>query len=103
MTVNLSGGRGSEANGFGTYFLLGSRAKVGDLLVVFYASQYGDTKARPPAGWDFKYTRDAGGRSGYIAVKRCVQEDLDKNIKFNSDSPTEARENFYSLLYRRRV
>lgn len=97
LIVNLSGGRGSEANGFGTYFLLGSRAKVGDLLVVFYASQYGDTKARPPSGWDFKYTRDAGGRSGYIAVKRCTQEDLDKNIKFNSDSPTEARENF--ILY----
>lgn len=97
LTVNLSGGRGSEANGFGTYYLLGSRAKVGDLLVVFYASQYGDTKARPPAGWDFKYTRDAGGRSGYIAVKRCSKEDLDKDIKFNSDSPTEARENF--ILY----
>lgn len=97
LKVNLSGGRGSEANGFGTYFLLGDRAKVGDLLVVFYASQYGNTKARPPAGWDFKYTSDAGGRSGYIAVKRCAQEDLDKNIKFNSDSPTEARENF--ILY----
>nr|DAK22512.1 MAG TPA: hypothetical protein [Caudoviricetes sp.] len=97
LIVNLSGGRGSEANGFGTYYLLGSRAKVGDLLVVFYASQYGNTKARPPAGWDFKYTSDAGGRSGYIAVKRCAQEDLDKNIKFNSDSPTEARENF--ILY----
>lgn len=97
LKVNLSGGRGSEANGFGTYFLLESRARVGDLLVVFYASQYGNTKARPPAGWDFKYTSDAGGRSGYIAVKRCVKEDLDKNIKFNSDSPTDARENF--ILY----
>lgn len=97
LIVNLSGGRGSEANGFGTYYLLGDKAKVGDLLVVFYASQYGDTKARPPAGWDFKYTRDAGGRSGYVAVKRCTKEDLDKNIKFNSDSPTEARENF--ILY----
>lgn len=97
LKVNLSGGRGSESNGFGTYYLLGSRAKVGDLLVVFYASQYGSTKARPPAGWDFKYTSDAGGRSGYIAVKRCTQEDLDKNIKFNSDSPTDARENF--ILY----
>ena len=97
LRVNLSGGSGSEANGFGTYYLLGSRAKVGDLLVVFYASQYGNTKARPPAGWDFKYTSDAGGRSGYIAVKRCTNEDLDKNIKFNSDSPTEARENF--ILY----
>lgn len=97
LNVNLSGGRGSEANGFGTYYLLGSRAKVGDLLVVFYASQYGNTKARPPAGWDFKYTSDAGGRSGYIAVKRCTEEDLDKNIKFNSDSPTDARENF--ILY----
>lgn len=97
LIVNLSGGRGSEANGFGTYYLLGDKAKVGDLLVVFYASQYGNTKARPPAGWDFKYTSDAGGRSGYIAVKRCAEEDLDKNIKFNSDSPTDARENF--ILY----
>ena len=97
LKVNLSGGRGSEAEGFGTYYLLGDKAKVGDLLVVFYASQYGNTKARPPAGWDFKYTSDAGGRSGYVAVKRCTAEDLDKNIKFNSDSPTEARENF--ILY----
>lgn len=97
LKVNLSGGRGSEAEGFGTYYLLGDKAKVGDLLVVFYASQYGNTKARPPAGWDFRYTKDAGGRSGYVAVKRCTAEDLDKNIKFNSDSPTEARENF--ILY----
>lgn len=97
LKVNLSGGRGSEGNGFGTYYLLGDKAKVGDLLVVFYASQYGNTKARPPAGWDFRYTKDAGGRSGYVAVKRCTAEDLDKNIKFNSDSPTEARENF--ILY----
>lgn len=97
LKVNLSGGRGSEGEGFGTYYLLGDKAKVGDLLVVFYASQYGNTKARPPAGWDFKYTSNAGGRSGYIAVKRCTAEDLDKNIKFNSDSPTEARENF--ILY----
>jgi hypothetical protein len=97
LIVNLSGGRGSEANGFGTYFLLGSRAKVGDLLVVFYASQYGNTKARPPAGWDFQYTSDAGGRSGYVAVKRCTAADLDSNIKFNSDSPIQARENF--ILY----
>lgn len=97
LQVNLSGGRGSEAEGFGTYYLLGDKAKVGDLLVVFYASQYGNTKARPPAGWDFKYTSDAGGRSGYVAVKRCTAEDLDKNIKFKSDSPTEARENF--ILY----
>lgn len=97
LKVNLSGGRGSEAEGFGTYYLLGDRAKVGDLLVVFYASQYGNTKARPPAGWDFRYTKDAGGRSGYVAVKRCTAEDLDKNIKFNSDSPSEARENF--ILY----
>lgn len=97
LKVNLSGGRRSEGEGFGTYYLLGDKAKVGDLLVVFYASQYGNTKARPPAGWDFKYTSDAGGRSGYVAVKRCTAEDLDKNIKFNSDSPTEARENF--ILY----
>lgn len=97
LKVNLSGGRGSEGDGFGTYYLLGDKAKVGDLLVVFYASQYGNTKARPPAGWDFIYTKDAGGRSGYVAVKRCTAEDLDKNIKFNSDSPTEARENF--ILY----
>lgn len=97
LKVNLSGGRGSEAEGFGIYYLLGDKAKVGDLLVVFYASQYGNTKARPPAGWDFRYTKDAGGRSGYVAVKRCTAEDLDKNIKFNSDSPTEARENF--ILY----
>ncbi len=97
LKVNLSGGRGSEGDGFGTYYLLGDKAKIGDLLVVFYASQYGNTKARPPAGWDFRYTKDAGGRSGYVAVKRCTAEDLDKNIKFNSDSPTEARENF--ILY----
>lgn len=97
LNVNLSGGRGSEGEGFGTYYLLGDRAKVGDLLVVFYASQYGNTKAIPPAGWDFVYTKDAGGRSGYVAVKRCTAEDLDKNIKFSSDSPTEARENF--ILY----
>ena len=97
LKVNLSGGRGSEGEGFGTYYLLGYKSKVVDLLVVFYASQYGNTKARPPSGCYLKYTSDAGGRSGYIAVKRCTAEDLDKNIKFNSDSPTEARENF--ILY----
>lgn len=94
LHVHLATGSGSEANGFGTTSLRSTGAEIGDLIVVFYASQFGDTKARPPAGWDFQYNRDAGGRSGYVAVKRATKADLDGDFKFNSDVATNARENF---------
>lgn len=94
LHVHLASGSGSEANGFGGFRFIGGNAEVGDLLVVFYASQFGNTKARPPAGWDFQYTPDAGGRSGYVAVKRCTADDVGATFKFNSDAATNARENF---------
>ena len=94
LQVHLASGGGSEANGFGTFRFVASTTEVGDLLVVFYASQFGNTKARPPSGWDFQYTSDAGGRSGYVAVKRCTADDVGATFKFNSDDTTNARENF---------
>lgn len=94
LNVHLASGGGSEANGFGTFRFVSSNTEVGDLLVVFYASQFGHTKARPPSGWDFQYTSDAGGRSGYVAVKRCTADDIGATFKFNSDDTTNARENF---------
>ena len=94
LQVHLASGSGSEANGFGTFRFVASTNEVGDLLVVFYASQFGNTKARPPSGWDFQYTSDAGGRSGYVAVKRCTADDIGATFKFNSDNTTNARENF---------
>lgn len=94
LHVHLASGSGSEANGFGTFRFVASTTEVGDLLVVFYASQFGNTKARPPSGWDFQYTSDAGGRSGYVAVKRCTADDVGATFKFNSDDTTNARENF---------
>ena len=94
LHVHLASGSGSEANGFGGFRCIGGNTEVGDLLVVFYASQFGNTKARPPAGWDFQYTPDAGGRSGYVAVKRCTADDVGATFKFNSDAATNARENF---------
>ena len=94
LHVHMASGSGSEGTGFGEYRFIGGNTEVGDLLVVFYASQFGDTKARPPAGWDFQYTRDAGGRSGYVAVKRCTADDVGATFKFNSDAVTNARENF---------
>lgn len=94
LHVHLASGSGSEANGFGGFRFIGGNTEVGDLLVVFYASQFGNTKARPPAGWDFQYTPDAGGRSGYVAVKRCTADDVGATFKFNSDANTNARENF---------
>lgn len=94
LQVHLASGGGSEANGFGTFRFVASTTEVGDLLVVFYASQFGNTKARPPSGWDFQYTSDAGGRSGYVAVKRCTADDVGSTFKFNSDDTTNARENF---------
>lgn len=94
LKVHLASGGGSEANGFGTFRFVASTTEVGDLLVVFYASQFGNTKARPPSGWDFQYTSDAGGRSGYVAVKRCIADDVGATFKFNSDDTTNARENF---------
>lgn len=94
LQVHLASGGGSEANGFGKFRFVASTTEVGDLLVVFYASQFGNTKARPPSGWDFQYTSDAGGRSGYVAVKRCTTDDIGATFKFNSDDATNARENF---------
>lgn len=94
LQVHLASGSGSEATGFGTFRFVASTTEVGDLLVVFYASQFGNTKARPPSGWDFQYTSDAGGRSGYVAAKRCTADDIGATFKFNSDNTTNARENF---------
>lgn len=94
LQVHLASGSGSEANGFGTFRFVASTTEVGDLLVVFYASQFGNTKARPPSGWDFQYTSNAGGRSGYVAIKRCTADDIGATFKFNSDDTTNARENF---------
>ena len=94
LHVHLASGSGSEATGFGEFRLIGENTDVGDLVVVFYASQFGHTKARPPAGWDFQYTQDADGRSGYVAVKRVTTADVGATFKFNSDAATNARENF---------
>ena len=94
LHVHLASGSGSEATGFGKFRLIGGSTDVGDLVVVFYASQFGHTKARPPAGWDFQYTQDADGRSGYVAVKRITTADVGATFKFNSDADTNARENF---------
>lgn len=94
LHFHLASGSGSEATGFGEFRLIGGSTDVGDLVVVFYASQFGHTKARPPAGWDFQYTQDADGRSGYVAVKRVTTADIGATFKFNSDVATNARENF---------
>lgn len=76
------------------------QAKVDDLVVVFYASQFGNTAAKPPLRWASSIERNVNGRSGYVAIKRVTNVSEVTNVKLHGDTTTTARERALCFLLR---
>lgn len=76
------------------------QARVDDIVVVFYASQFGNTAARPPIGWASSFDKNVSGRSGYVAVKKISNSTEANNIKLHGDTTTTARERALCFLLR---
>lgn len=76
------------------------QARVDDVVVVFYASQFGNTAARPPIGWGSYYEKNISGRSGYIAIKRISNSTEANNVKLHGDTASTARERALCFLLR---
>lgn len=76
------------------------QAKVDDLVVVFYASQFGNTAAKPPLGWASSVEKNVNGRSGYVAIKRVTNVSEVTNVKLHGDTTTTARERALCFLLR---
>lgn len=76
------------------------QARVDDVVVVFYASQFGNTAARPPIGWASSFEKNVSGRSGYVAVKKITNSTEANNIKLHGDTTTTARERALCFLLR---
>ena len=76
------------------------QARVDDLVVVFYASQFGNTAAKPPIGWASSVEKNVSGRSGYIAIKRISNSTEANNVKLHGDTTTTARERALCFLLR---
>lgn len=76
------------------------QARVDDLVVVFYASQFGNTAARPPIGWGSSYEKNISGRSGYVAIKRISNSTEANNVKLHGDTASAARERALCFLLR---
>ena len=76
------------------------KARVDDVVVVFYASQFGNTGARPPIGWGSSYEKNISGRSGYVAIKRISNSTEANNVKLHGDATSTARERALCFLLR---
>lgn len=76
------------------------QARVDDVVVVFYASQFGNTAARPPVGWGSSYEKNISGRSGYVAIKRIANSTEANNVKLHGDMASTARERALCFLLR---
>lgn len=76
------------------------QANVDDLVVVFYASQFGNTAAKPPLGWASSVEKNVNGRSGYVAIKRVTNVSEVTNVKLHGDTTTTARERALCFLLR---
>lgn len=77
-----------------------TQARVDDVVVVFYASQFGNTAARPPVGWGSSYEKNISGRSGYVAIKRISNSTEANNVKLHGDTTSTARERALCFLLR---
>lgn len=71
---------------------LSVQSEWGDIVILFYASQFGNTAARPPTGWGVGIELNAGGRSGYIAYLPVTNPELTKNVKIGGSVASGARE-----------
>lgn len=77
---------------------LSAESRVGDLAVIFYASQFGNTPARPPAGWLVRSVPNVNGRSGYVAVLRVTDPAQTQNVRVSGPAAGGARERALLLV-----
>lgn len=77
---------------------LSAESQVGDLAVIFYASQFGNTAAVPPAGWERHIVPNANGRSGYTAVLRVTNPEQTRNVNVTGPTAGGARERALLLV-----
>ena len=77
---------------------LSAESQVGDLAVIFYASQFGNTAAVPPAGWERYIVPNANGRSGYTAVLRVTNPEQTRNVRVTGPTAGGARERALLLV-----
>ena len=71
---------------------LSAESRAGDLAVIFYASQFGNTAAVPPAGWTRYLVPNVNGRSGYTAVMRVTDPSQTQNVRVTGLTAGGARE-----------
>ena len=71
---------------------LSAESRAGDLAVIFYASQFGNTAAVPPAGWTRYLVPNVNGRSGYTAVLRVTDPSQTQNVRVTGPTSGGARE-----------
>lgn len=89
MTVKLKGFNSGEATG-GTGGAIVVGSEPGDILVLIMASQSATTKARPPAGWEYRLTEGVGGRrSGYVATTTVTDPSVGHDIHWWSTDPAD--------------
>ena len=78
----------------GTLQPVSAPSQAGDIAVLAYSSQWGNTQARPPAGWSpIVATSGLGGRSGYVAVRDVSSPSDTQNVALSGEFRGGAREN----------
>lgn len=77
---------------------LSAASRAGDLAVIFYASQFGNTAARPPAGWLVRSVPNVNGRSGYTAVLKVTDPAQTQNVSVSGPAAGGARERALLLV-----
>ena len=97
--IYVVGNYPDQANG-GAGNPLSLESKVGDLAVLVVASQFGNTSAKPPAGWNGLSNPNIGGRSGYIASKWVTDPSDTQNVIWTGKTQSTARERAVMILLR---
>lgn len=73
---------------------ISATSQAGDIAVLAYSSQWGNTQARPPAGWSpVIATSGLGGRSGYVAVRNVSSSSDTQDVVLSGAFRGGAREN----------
>ena len=77
---------------------LSAESRAGDLAIILYASQFGNTAAVPPSGWTRYLVPNANGRSGYTAVLRVTDPAQTQNVHVAGPAAGGAREKALLLV-----
>lgn len=78
----------------GTLQPISATSEAGDIAILAYSSQWGNTQAKAPAGWSpITTTTGLGGRSGYVAVRNVSSPSDTQNVVLSGAFRGGAREN----------